>query len=171
MACLFHRRAIFKNTQMKQLFFAFCLVIFCAATSNAQMVSSRIPVSYSKVAPTLKPILGTTSHLWYNSSVNTASALQVYDRVAGTWYAAAVKKADASATLDFPSTSANLTADLGIRVPGAVTGDKVVMGLPKLSGALFNSYVTTDTVWIRFHNASAGTVNPAAATFNVSIIR
>lgn len=135
------------------------------------MVSARIPVSYSKVAPTLKPILGTTSHLWYNSSVSTASALQVYDRVAGVWYAAAVKKVDASASLDFPSTTTNLTADLGIRVPGAVTGEKVILGLPKITGAMFNSYVTTDTVWIRYHNATAGTVNPAAATFSVTIMR
>lgn len=156
---------------MKQLFFALCLVLFCASFASAQLVSARIPVSYSKVAPTLRPILGTTSHLWYNSSVSTSNALQVYDRVAGTWYAAAVKKVDASASLDFPSTTTNLTADLGIRVPGAVTGEKVILGPPKIAGAMFNSYVTTDTVWIRYHNATAGTVNPAAATFNVTIIR
>jgi len=156
---------------MKQLFIAICLILFCAATSSAQLVTARIPVSYSKVAPTLKPILGTTSHLWYNSSVSTASALQVYDRIAGTWYAAAVKKVDASATLDFGSTGANLTADLGIRVPGAVTGEKVILGPPKIAGAMFNAIVTTDTVWIRYHNATAGTVNPAAATFSVTIMR
>lgn len=159
--------------KMKQLFIAICLILFCAATSSAQLVSARIPVSYSKVAPTLKPVLGTTSHLWYNSSVSTASALQVYDRIAGTWYAAAVKKVDASATLDFPSTGANLTANLGIRVPGAVAGEKVIWGLPSNipAGGMYNARVTTDTVWIRYQNATAGTVDPAAGIFSVTIMR
>ena len=158
---------------MKQLFFAICLVLFCANISTAQLITARLPVSYSKVAPTLKPVLGTTSHLWYNSSVSTSSALQVYDRIAGTWYAACVKKADASASLDFPSTGSNLTANLGIRIPGAVTGEKVIMGLPSNipAGGMYNARVTTDTVWIRYMNATAGTVDPAAATFNVTIIR
>lgn len=155
---------------MKNFILAFCLILFCASFASAQAVNARIPVSYSKVAPTLRPVLGTTSHLWYNSS-GGSSALQVYDRVAGTWYAAAVKKVDASATLDFGSTGANLTAELGIRVPGAVTGEKVILGPPKLTGAMFNAIVTTDTVWIRYLNATAGSVNPAAATFNVTIIR
>jgi len=157
--------------KMKHLFIAICILLFCANISDAQSVMARIPVSYSKVAPTLKPVLGTTSHIWYNSSVSTASALQVYDRIAGTWYAAAVKKVDASASLDFPSTGANLTADLGIRVPGAVAGEKVILGLPTIAGAMFNARVTTDTVWIRYLNATAGTVNPAAATFSVTILR
>jgi hypothetical protein len=158
---------------MKQLFFALCLVLFCASFANAQAVSARLPVSYSKVAPTLRPILGTTSHLWYNSSVSTSSALQVYDRIAGTWYAAAVKKVDASATLDFGSVNSNLTADLGIRVVGAVAGEKVILGLPSNipTGGMYNARVTTDTVWIRYQNATAGAVNPSAGVFSVTVLR
>lgn len=137
------------------------------------MVNARVPVSYSKVAPTLRPILGTTSHLWYNSSVSTSSALQVYDRIAGTWYAAAVKKVDASAALDFGSVNSNLTSELGIRVPGAVAGEKVILGLPSNipAGGMYNARATTDTVWIRYQNATAGAVNPSSGTFSVTIIR
>lgn len=158
---------------MKQLFFALCLILFCANISNAQLVSARIPVSYSKVAPTLRPILVTTSHLWYNSSVSTASALQVYDRIAGTWYAAAVKKLDASATLDFGSVNSNLTADLFIRIPGVLAGEKVILGLPFNipAGAMYNAKATNDTIFIRYHNATAGAVNPVAGVFSVTVLR
>jgi len=158
---------------MKQLFFALCLVLFCASFANAQAVNARLPVSYSKVAPSLRPILGTTSHLWYNSSVSTSRALQVYDRIAGTWYAAAVKKMDASATLDFGSVNSNLTADLGIRVVGAVAGEKVILGLPSNipTGGMYNARVTTDTVWIRYQNATAAAVNPSAGVFSVTVLR
>ena len=78
-----------------------------------------------------------------------------------------------SASLDFGSITNATQASLTITVVGAAVGDEVIMGLPAApaAGIVFNAFVSaTDTVTIRASNISAAPVDPAAATYGVTVI-
>ena len=80
----------------------------------------------------------------------------------------------ATATLDFPSISSNDTHTLTITVTGAVAGDSVFLGVPAglNAGLIFCASVTAaDTVTVRMHNSSGGSVDPASGTFRATVIR
>jgi len=80
-----------------------------------------------------------------------------------------------SATLDFPSTTTLLSADLTITVTGAADGDVVSLGVPNASVNANTSYSAwvsaANTVTVRFNNYSSGTVNPASGTFKVFVTK
>lgn len=78
----------------------------------------------------------------------------------------------ATATLDFPSISANSAEALTITVTGAAVGDSVFLGLP----AAFEDDLTAvgwvtaaDTVTVRVLNNSGGAIDPASATFRATV--
>jgi hypothetical protein len=80
----------------------------------------------------------------------------------------------ATATLDFPSIGSNGTETLTITVTGAVAGDSVFLGCPAGLDAdlVFCASVTAaDTVTVRMHNSSGGSIDPASATFRATVIR
>ena len=81
----------------------------------------------------------------------------------------------ATAVLDFASTLTLAdSADLTVAVVGAQVGDSVFIGLPAAPTAQFTfmGFVSSaDTVTIRAHNCSAGTLDPASATYRVTVIR
>ena len=82
----------------------------------------------------------------------------------------------ANAVLSFGAVTTQTNADLTITVAGAAVGDPVILGVPAgsvPSGAgSFSAWVSaTNTVSVRFVNASAGTLTPASGTFNVTIIK
>ncbi|MGI9158667.1 MAG: hypothetical protein ACR2K1_02825, partial [Saprospiraceae bacterium] len=80
-----------------------------------------------------------------------------------------------SATLDFPSTTAQTNSDLTITVTGASDGDVVSLGVPNAAvtaNTCFTAWVSAaNTVTVRFNNYSTGTANPASATFKVFITK
>lgn len=79
----------------------------------------------------------------------------------------------ASATLDFPSTSAGGTQDLTITVTGAIDGDPVTLGTPNGSvgsGIYFAWVSASNTVTVRFYNPTGGSINPTSGTFKVKVI-
>lgn len=78
----------------------------------------------------------------------------------------------ASATLDFPSTSAGTSSDLTISLPGAALGDIIGIGVPNgstLSNGCFTAWVSASgTVTVRFtNNDTLSALDPASGTFNV----
>jgi hypothetical protein len=80
----------------------------------------------------------------------------------------------ATATLDFPSIGSNGTETLTITVTGAVAGDSVFLGCPAGldAGLVFCASVTAaNTVTVRMHNSSGGSVDPASGTFRATVIR
>lgn len=81
----------------------------------------------------------------------------------------------ATATLDFPSTSANATSDLTIALTGASVGEQVIIGTPNsavTAGGTFSAWVSAaDTVTVRFRAGTAGAEDPATGAFTVSILR
>jgi hypothetical protein len=80
----------------------------------------------------------------------------------------------ATATLDFPSISSNHTETLTITVTGAVAGDSVFLGVPAGldAGLIFCASVTAaNTVTVRMHNSSGGSIDPASGTFRATVIR
>jgi hypothetical protein len=79
----------------------------------------------------------------------------------------------ATATLDFPSTNAQLSADLTIAVTGAAVGNPVILGTPAAPDAnsAFTAFVSASgVVTVRFHNYSSGAINPASGSFTVIVI-
>lgn len=81
----------------------------------------------------------------------------------------------ATATLDFPSTTAGTASDLTITVTGATTGDAVTIGVPDgstLSDGCFTAWVSAaNTVKIRFTNNSLTlALDPASGTFKATVI-
>jgi len=78
----------------------------------------------------------------------------------------------ATATLNFGSISANSSANLTMTVTGAKAGDAVFIGLPSAFEAslMAMGFVSaTNTVTIKVHNASGGSVDPASGTFRATV--
>jgi hypothetical protein len=80
-----------------------------------------------------------------------------------------------SATLNFPSTTTLLSADLTITVTGAADGDVVSLGVPNAAVNANTSYSAwvsaANTVTVRFNNYSSGTVDPASGSFKVFVTK
>lgn len=85
------------------------------------------------------------------------------------------KTLTATSTLNFGSTSAGTSADLTITVSGAADGDAVSLGIPiaaQNANTAYTAFVSaTNTVTVRFNNYSSGSVDPASATFRVSVLK
>jgi hypothetical protein len=85
------------------------------------------------------------------------------------------KTLTATASLDFPSTSANTGSNLTISVTGAADGDVVLVGVPSssaIANTCYTGYVSSaNTVTVRFNNYTQGALNAAAGTFRVTIIK
>lgn len=77
---------------------------------------------------------------------------------------------------DMPNVGAATTAQGTAQVPGVKVGDMVFVSMDGFSGNagyfISNAYVSAaDTVSIRFGNATAGAINPAAAsTINLNLL-
>ena len=79
-----------------------------------------------------------------------------------------------SAALDFASIATLASADLTITVTGAVVGDEVALGLPAAptAGIVFNAFVSSaNTVTVRAHNYTGGSIDPASATYSARVFQ
>jgi hypothetical protein len=79
----------------------------------------------------------------------------------------------ATTTYDFPVIAASTAATTTVSVPGATTNSVVLLGLPAspTAGILFSAYVSAaDTVTISAFNPTAVGIDPASATYRVTVI-
>ena len=79
----------------------------------------------------------------------------------------------ATATLDFPSISANSNQELTITVTGAAVGDVVQLAAPAAinENLLWAGYVSSaNTVTVRLSNIDGGSINPISATWGCAVI-
>lgn len=79
-----------------------------------------------------------------------------------------------TATLDFSSIGSNSTETLYITVTGSEVGDHVIIVPPSTleDGLIYCSGVTSaDTVCVRVHNTSGGSINPASATWRATVFK
>lgn len=89
----------------------------------------------------------------------------------------AVEQLTVTAVLDFPLVAAGAAQDLTVTVTGVKAVDVapiVKLGIPTgvTAGLVFHGWVSADnTVTVRCTNATAGGINPAAATFRVTVER
>ena len=85
------------------------------------------------------------------------------------------KTLSVTSALNFASTSAQSSSDMTVTVTGAADGDAVSLGVPNSAVSANTAYTAwvsaADTVTIRFNNYSSGSINPAAGTFRVSVIK
>lgn len=105
------------------------------------------------------------------TSISGVGDLWVHD---GTSNRALAKVIKATATIDFPSTSAQQSSDLTITVTGAVVGDVVNVAIPGSPNAnsCFTSWVSAaNTVTVRFNNYSASPIDPASGTYNAIVTK
>lgn len=128
----------------------------------------RVP-KHDTVRPSWYPVRFLEAALTY---LDADSSLYYHN---GTkWMRATRETLTASATLDFPSTSAQTSRNLTITVTGAELNDFVTLGSPNQSDAnmCYTSYVSaSNTVTVRFNNYSSGAVDPASATFKVLVTK
>lgn len=93
----------------------------------------------------------------------------------GVWVdIGADKPITASAALNFASIAAAASEDLTIALSGASTNDSVSLGLPAAltAGIVFQAFVSAaDTVTVRATNITAGAVDPASATYRVTVLK
>lgn len=78
----------------------------------------------------------------------------------------------ATATLDFPSVAAGASQELTVTVTGAAVGDTVYLGAPAAieAGLVWNGYVSaTNTVKVRVTNVTGSAIDPASATWKVTV--
>ena len=80
-----------------------------------------------------------------------------------------------TANLNFPNTAASTSNDLTVTVTGASPGDVVALGIPNAAVSANSTYTAwvsaANTVTIRFNNYSGGSIDPAAGTFRVSVLK
>jgi hypothetical protein len=80
-----------------------------------------------------------------------------------------------SAVLNFPSTLTATCNNLTISVTGAADGDPVALGVPAAAvpaGGSFTAWVSSaNNVSVRYCNNTAGSLDPASATFKVSVTK
>jgi len=77
-----------------------------------------------------------------------------------------------TATLDFANTNAQTSSELTITVNGASVGDGVMLGEPATVNAnsCFTARVSAaNTVTVKFNNYSSGAIDPASATYGVTL--
>lgn len=78
-----------------------------------------------------------------------------------------------NATLDFPSIDANGVTNLTVSIAGVAANDTVIVGPPTTAtaGITFGGYVSaSDTVSVRAANPTVNAIDPASATYRVTII-
>lgn len=80
----------------------------------------------------------------------------------------------ATASLDFPSMATLTTAELTITVAGAAAGDAVALAPPATltAGLIWCARVSAaNTVTVRMYNSTNATIDPAAATWGVTVLK
>lgn len=104
----------------------------------------------------------------------TDSSQYVYRGTGAGWQQIANEIVN-TASLNFPSTNAQNSSDLTITLTGAVDGEAVVLGVPNAAvnaNSCYTAWVSAaNTVTVRFNNYSSGAIDPASATFKVTIIK
>ena len=98
-----------------------------------------------------------------------------YFASSGTVRYTMAKTLTTTATIDFPATAGRSSSDIAISLPGALTGDVVLVGVSTtsvLANSCYTAYVSAaNTVTVRFSNYQAGTSNPTSGVFRVTIIK
>lgn len=105
---------------------------------------------------------------------NTSTSLDFTSPIQVGSGAAITSILSATATLDFPSVASLGQQDLTVTVTGAATGNAVQVGLPAAptSGIAWSAWVSAaDTVTVRAHNYTAGAVDPASASYRVTVTK
>jgi hypothetical protein len=129
----------------------------------------------------LQPRMTTTQRTNISSPVvglqvftTTDSSNYVY-RGSGAGWQQVANEIFATATLDFPNTLTQTSSDLTITLTGAVDGDAVVLGVPNAAMSANSNYFAwvsaANTVTVRLNNYGILSVDPASATFKVTIIK
>lgn len=109
----------------------------------------------------------------FSDVVNVAGALNANGGAKiGSSGATIASVLTAVATLDFPSIAAGTHASLTVTVTGAQLGASVHLGLPSSvePGVVFQGFVSTgNTVAIRASNVTGAAIDPASASFRVTV--
>jgi hypothetical protein len=131
------------------------------------------PFQISNAAPTNSLIVASTGNVGLGITTPSAKLDVAGTTKLGTSGTVFNSIISATATLDFPSIGSNSSADLTITVTGAVVGASVSIGAPSTleAGLIFSAWVSaTNTVTVRLHNNSGGSVDPASATWRATVI-
>lgn len=108
------------------------------------------------------------------AATNGVSVLSTNGIILGPSGAQITNILSGSASLDFPSTLTLTNSDLSITVTGTTTNDVPTLCAPfqaVQNGGWYSCYPSNDTVWVRFNNYTANSINPAAHNFRVLVTK
>lgn len=150
---------------------------FRRVTSIAELIAIAPPSGSAETNQMPGVVLvtaGSGAGLW--SSTNVWTGTNTTTRLASltTDWAWNAQELRASAALNFGSLTTLTSADLTITVTGAAVQDIVSLGLPAAptAGIVFTAFVSaTDTVTVRAFNVTSGTIDPASATYAVTVTK
>src|SRR3989304_5065333 len=159
------------------------------SASNSLVLGSGANVGIGTSSPTAKLNLGagtataSTAPLKFTSGINLtaveAGALeydgtQLYFTNSDAVRQQLARVITASAVLDFASTPGRTSSDLTIALTGAAVGDPVCLGLPATPNAdsCFTTWVSAaNVITVRFNNYSVNAIDPASATYKITVIK
>jgi hypothetical protein len=168
------------STAQMQMFAPTGNVQFQNGGTYTDIASARVAIN-STTQGFLQPRL-TTNEM--NAISTPATGLSVFNttdssvyirRGTGAGWQQQAGQIFATASLNFASTNAQNSSDLTITLTGAVDGDAVSLGVPNAAvnaNSCYTAWVSAaNTVTVRFNNYSSGAIDPAQATFKVTIIK
>jgi hypothetical protein len=98
-----------------------------------------------------------------------------YYVTSGTTRYTLAKTLMATQFINFGNANPQSSIETTINVPGAASGDPVILGIPSTSNDANSNYSAwvsaPNTVTVRFNNYSTGIINPAGGTFRVSVLK
>jgi hypothetical protein len=114
------------------------------------------------------PTLGLTSGQMFHRS----DTGQFRGYSASKWFNFAITL-DGSATWDISSLGTLANGSTTLTVTGAAVGDEVVVSpsMPSAGVIVAGDVTSANTVTLRAHNTSSGTIDPASTTFRVKVIK
>ncbi len=146
-------------------------ILYALATSGASAPLQMDASGNLKIA-----IAGMTASNVASTATGDVAATNVQGAIAelDTEKFPVAKVLTATAALDFPSIAAAASADLTVTVTNAAVNDGVILGLPAApaAGLVFNGFVSAaNTVTVRASNITAAPIDPASATYRVTVVR
>lgn len=146
--------------------------------TNCVISGNALPAYFDPGVPLRLPVYATASRPSASTAGNGGLVVDSdLNRIIwsnGSSWKVAPERLAATATLDFPSIAAGASAELAIGVSLSAVGDAVICGAPATieAGLVWNAYVSAGgTVKVRLSNITAAAIDPASASWTVTIVR
>ena len=148
--------------------------VFDIAKTAGQTFAQGDPVYWDNAAKTVTAVYAANQMIGFATQAAASGDATARVSLEGINHKATARVLRATATLDFPSISAQSQQELTVTVTGAAVGDPAMVAPPAAPNAslVYWAYVSaTNTVTVRAVNPTAGAIDPASASFTVMVLK